>query len=103
MRTIKDCIWLVLALGFTRIPSTAQRVPPRPQRGLTATQLSAVVDTTLNVCSAKEPVVPRATAQTFSMDSIERTLNGVWRGRVKGNYDKQFLARDGFVNVDYYR
>jgi hypothetical protein len=38
----------------------------------------------------------------FSAERIENTLSGVWRGRVSGDYDKQFLAEDGFVNVDYY-
>jgi hypothetical protein len=39
--------------------------------------------------------------QAISMDRIERTLNGVWRGRVKGNYDRKLLAKDGTLNVDY--
>jgi hypothetical protein len=30
------------------------------------------------------------------------TLTGVWRGSVTGNYDKQYLAEDGLLNVDYY-
>jgi hypothetical protein len=99
---IKNYIWVVLVLGFAGIPSAAQRV----SSGLSAPQRAAAVDTSLgSTCREKTPKVPRVNAhdaQVFSTDRIERTLNGVWHGRVKGNYDKKFLAKDGFVNVDYY-
>jgi hypothetical protein len=38
----------------------------------------------------------------FSPDRIARTLNGVWIGKVVGEYDPQLLAKDGALNVDYY-
>ena len=38
----------------------------------------------------------------FSTERIANTLNGVWLGRVSGEYDKQLFAKDGFLNVDYY-
>jgi hypothetical protein len=91
---MKNYIRLGLIQGFMLI-STATWP-------LSAQQLQAVVDTTLKGCADKAPVVPQTAAQVFSEDRIERTLNGVWRGRVSGEYDKQFLATDGYLNVDYY-
>jgi hypothetical protein len=29
-------------------------------------------------------------------------VNGIWLGKVSGEYDPQLLAQDGFLNVDYY-
>lgn len=69
---------------------------------LSKAQLTAVVKTDLDACSEKVPVVPQASAQKLSQERIEKTLHGVWRGRVSGEYEKKFLASDGFLNVDYY-
>ena len=129
MSTIKNYIWVVLVLGLAGIPLMAQKAPSKAAKlaavnrpaavetnvtkrtsksapGLSAAQRAAAVDTSLlNTCKRKAPEVPRVLAhdaQVFSAERIAKTLKGVWRGRVSGNYDKQFLADDGFVNVDYY-
>jgi hypothetical protein len=103
---IKNYIWLVLVIGFTGIQAAAQRVPSKLAQGLSASERAAAVDTSLaTTCSQKTPKIARVlahNAQVFSAARIQRTLSGVWRGRVKGNYEKQYLAKDGFVNVDYY-
>lgn len=95
-----------LVLGFTGIPSAAQTVSSGPEQGLSAAQVAAAIDTSLDTtCSEQTPKIPQVNAhdaRVFSMDRIARTLNGVWRGRVQGKYDEQYLAEDGFVNVDYY-
>ena len=113
MSKVKNYIWSVLflgftvmVLGFTGIPSAAQTVASGPEQRMSASQLAASVDTSLDTtCSEQTPKVPQVNAhdaRVFSIERVEKTLTGVWRGRVKGNYDPQYLARDGFVNVDYY-
>jgi len=103
---IKNYIWLVLVIGFTGIQAAAQRVPSKPAQGLSASESAVAVDTSLEVtCSQQTPKISRDlahNAQVFSAERIETTLTGVWHGRVSGNYEKEFLAEDGFVNVDYY-
>jgi|GEM_PF-2008436 len=119
---IKNYIWLVLIIGFTGIEAAAQRVPSKraqrlsapaqqdlsapSQQSLSASESAAAVDTSLQTtCSQQAPKISRDlahSAQVFSADRIETTLTGVWHGRVSGNYEKEFLAEDGFVNVDYY-
>lgn len=121
---IKNCIWLALVIGFTGIQVSAQRVPskraqrlaapaqqglsaaPAQQQGLSESEKAAAVDTSLETtCSQQSPKMSRNLAhnsQVFSVDRIERTMTGIWHGRVSGNYDQQFLTEDGFVNVDYY-
>jgi hypothetical protein len=102
MNTIKSFFWFVVILGFAGIPAAAQR----QQGGLTAAERTAALDTRLlTTCKEKPPGLAKVRAhnpQVFSTDRIERTLTGVWRGRVRGNYAKQFVAGDGNVNVDYY-
>ena len=97
MNKIKTYILIVLVLGLIAIPSAQSA----SQQGLSARQLADVVNTNLNACRTKTPIVPQRTARAFSINRIERTLHGVWRGRVKGNYDTRLLAKDGFLNVDY--
>ena len=101
MNTIKSFIWFVVILGFTGITAAAQQ----PQ-GLTAAERTAALDTRLiTTCKEKPPGLAKVRAhnpQVFSQGRIETTLTGVWRGRVKGNYAKEFVAGDGNVNVDYY-
>src|ERR1044072_1858519 len=105
---IKNYIWVVLIIGLIAIPSAAQ--------GVRAAQLSAservsALDTTLattcaeTATAAAAPKAPRVLAhnpRVFSPDRIARTLNGVWIGRVVGEYDPQLLTKDGSLNVDYY-
>lgn len=124
---IKNYILFVLILGLIGIPSAAQKVPTRtkkdrptsPQterkrpgrdktkKDMSVLQLASILDTNLTrTCDEKAPrVAPSVNAHkdnVFSIERIEKTLTGVWRGRVKGNYEKTLLAKDGFVNVDYY-
>jgi hypothetical protein len=103
---IKNYIWLVLVIGFTGTQVAAQRVPSKPAQGLSASESAAAVDTSLETtCNQRRRKISRKDAhnpQVFSAERIEKTLTGVWHGRVSGNYEKQFLAGDGFVNVDYY-
>jgi hypothetical protein len=105
---IKHYISVVLVVGLTGIQAAAQRVPSRPAQlqRLTASERSAAINTSIEAtCRERAPRVPRALAhdaRVFSPDRIARTLNGVWIGRVTGEYDPQLLARDGALNVDYY-
>lgn len=106
MSTIKKYTWLVLIIGFAGIPAAAQRVQTRQTQDLTAAERTAALDTRLlTTCREKPPGLAKVRAhnpQVFSEDRIERTLTGIWRGKVRGNYDKRFVGRDGFVNVDYF-
>lgn len=71
-------------------------------QALSRAQLAAVVKSDLQACSEKVPVVPQGNATKLSQDRITKTLHGVWKGRVTGQYDKKFLGSDGALNVDYY-
>lgn len=111
---IKNYIWLVvLVIGLTGSQAAGQGAQSKPKpkskakpQRLSAAQSAAAVDTSLETtCSQQTPKVTPVLghdAQVFSDDRVQRTLSGIWRGRVKGNYEKQFLADDGYVNVDYY-
>lgn len=111
MSNIKNYIWVVLIIGLTGITAMAQTRPaPRGQvTRLSVSQRAAALNTTLATTCAQTAqsatAAPRALAhdaRVFSNDRVANTLNGVWIGRVAGEYDPQLLARDGFVNVDYY-
>jgi hypothetical protein len=73
---------------------------------MSVTERAAVLDTSIqNTCAQEPPASPRAIAHDAAVYTAERvaeTLNGVWVGKVSGEYDPQFLDKDGFVNVDYY-
>lgn len=104
---IRNYIWIVLVLGVIGIPSAAQRRQSGTAvQGLTGPQRAAAVNTNLgSTCKEKPRKVPQVNAhdaEVFSNDRVLRTVNGVWRGSVRGNYDKKLLASDGKVNVDYY-
>jgi hypothetical protein len=116
---IKNYIWLILVIGFTGTQAAAQRVPSKPaqrqsahrapapaQGGLTAAEIANALDTSIaTTCSATAPSAPRAlshNAQVFSANRVASTINGVWLGKVSGEYDPQLFAKDGFLNVDYY-
>jgi hypothetical protein len=101
-KTMKTCTWLALCCGFALLP-----VPSHAQRALNDKQLNAIVKTDLNGCSLDQAqqvntIIPLRDARAFPQDRIEKTLHGVWRGRVTGAYPKNFLAKDGALNVDYY-
>lgn len=104
---IKNYVWMVLIIGSIGIPSMAQRrSQARFTQRLTTAERSAAINTSLDAtCKEAPPRAPRALAhdaRVFTPDRVARTLNGVWIGRVRGEYDRQLLARDGFLNVDYY-
>lgn len=119
----------VVVLGLTGIPSAAQRVSKsapgpsasaaavdaslketkkvsRTRQVLSAQESAIALDTSISTtCAETAPKAPRALghdAQVFSTDRMRSTLNGVWLGKVSGEYDPQLFAKDGFLNVDYY-
>lgn len=96
--TMKNYIRFGLIYGLTLIPSIAWVRAP----GLSEARLQSVVSTDLRTCAEKIPVVPESDARVFPQARIEKTLNGVWRGKVSGEYDKKFVAKDGNLDVDYY-
>ena len=99
----------VLLIGCASVlmsaPAHAQQ---QTGRKLNATQLAAIVNTSPDFCNANRGritaanIVPNQNALAVDMSRVEKLLHGVWRGRVQGNYPKQFLANDGALNVDYY-
>jgi len=116
---IKNYITLILVVvGFAGIQATAQRVtskharrltahrPTAPIQGLTASETASALDTSLaTTCAQTAPSQPKALSnnpQTFSASRLANTLNGIWLGKVSGEYDPQLFASDGFLNVDYY-
>ncbi len=116
---IKNYIWLVLVLGLINIPAEAQRRRPPTTRDtrdiqlsratqLTASQRVSALDARLSTTCSEAAMAPKAlrtlahNPQVFSPDRLARTLNGVWIGRVIGEYDPQLLAKDGSLNTDYY-
>jgi hypothetical protein len=114
---IRNYVWLVLIIGLISIPSAAQRRRPetatgtrvsstKPPQDLTASEQTAALDTSLSTtCAETAPLAPKVLAHdanVFAPQRIASTLNGVWVGKVSGEYDKQLFADDGFLNVDYY-
>lgn len=114
----KNYIWLVLIIGLISIPAAAQRRRSQTPSGarvsstakaaqdLTTAERTAALDTSLSTtCAETAPLTPKVLshdANVFSPQRAANTLNGVWVGRVSGEYDKQLFADDGFLNVDYY-
>ena len=76
-KAMKTYTWLALCCGGLALAP----VPSHAQRSLSATQLSAIVKTDLNGCSTDQ-------AQPNAIIPLRDA--------------KQFLARDGALNVDYY-
>jgi hypothetical protein len=102
--TMKNYISPILICGFTLISSTAcshRAAIQAPAAVGPSARLPAIVATDLKACADRMPVVAQADAKVFSQDRIEKTLNGIWRGKVWGDYPKGFL-KDGLLNVDYY-
>lgn len=108
MSTIKNYIWVGLIIGLLAIPLAAQTGRTQASRMSVAERATAVNTSLAATCSQtaqKTATVPRALgheAKTFTPERVAATLNGVWIGRVSGEYDPQLLAKDGFLNVDYY-
>jgi hypothetical protein len=99
-------------LGLSQSPSYGQG------RSLTAQQLDAIVKPNLNQCSPQSArlksgqltsgridpasIIPTRNAREFPKDKITRTLHGMWRGEVHGDYNKD-LRVDYFWIVDMQR
>jgi hypothetical protein len=116
---IKNYISLVLVvIGLAGMQAAAQRVtskharrltahrPNAPIDSLTATETATALDTSIaTTCAETPPSQPRALSnnpQVFSPSRLASTLNGIWLGKVSGEYDPQLFAPDGYLNVDYY-
>lgn len=120
---IKNYIWVVLIIGLIGIPAMAQKRRPEtskrtrvsrvptsqhaaPAQSLSAAERTAALDTSISsTCAETAPTTPKTlthNTQVFSPQRIASTLNGVWIGKVSGEYDPQLFAADGFLNVDYY-
>jgi hypothetical protein len=103
---IRNFVWLVLALGLTGIPSSAQKVSTRSKQGPSVATRASALDTSIaTTCAQTAPTTPPTIghdARVFTPDRVARTLHGVWIGKVSGEFDPQLVASDGYVNVDYY-
>jgi len=97
---MKKYIWFVvlcgLAVALANLSAAQQRAASRA-----AANVDSVTSMDLKSCADRVPVIPQSRVRTFPQERIESTLNGIWRGRVSGEYDKQVIAQDGYVNVDY--
>lgn len=112
---MKKYIWFVVVCGLPLIvgPSCARLSPlsdlsaaqpsvtQRAEARATA-DLEGLAKTDLKACAQRLPVISQNNRRVFPQDRIEKTLNGIWRGRVNGEYPQPVLADDGFLNVDYY-
>jgi hypothetical protein len=106
---MKNYVWCLLIAGvavtLNAPPSVAQskaRQTETKAPALSKAEIASVVKADVQNCASKVPVIPTAAVRSFGPDRVSKTLNGIWRGRVSGQYDKQFLAKDGYLNVDYY-
>ncbi|MGB7922964.1 MAG: hypothetical protein WCF57_06940 [Pyrinomonadaceae bacterium] len=101
------CCALVVCCAFGLMPS-----PLYAQgRSLTAKQLDAIVKPSLAQCSPQSArlksgqltsgridpasIIPTRNAREFPKDRIAKTLHGMWRGQVFGDYNKD-------LRVDYF-
>lgn len=104
---MKTYAWLVIGCGLTLTLPAAQ-AQDRGVRTLSTDQLTTVTRTDPNLCDNKRAlagpagVIPLRNARAVPTDRVSKTLHGIWRGEVTGAYPKQYLARDGKLNVDYY-
>jgi len=92
MKPLKDYVGPVLVSAFAMV-----LVP-----GRAPAQSVSIIDTSLQSCGTKTPIVPRQDAKVFDPSRISATLNGVWRGRVLGHYPPNLVAPDGYLNVNYF-
>src|SRR5262245_17602788 len=99
---MKSYFPILLLGGFALLLAPSCAAKKGPSTVATPSQMDSLVKMDLRTCAQKVPVVAQGSAKAFPQDRIERTLNGIWRGRVSGDYDKQYLGPDGFLNVDYY-
>ena len=115
---IKNYIWLVLIIGLTGTQAAAQKVPTKSARRVTAhrptatpqtltdAQVASALDTSIaTTCAQTAPSSPMALSnnpQVYTPNRLANTINGIWVGKVSGEYDPQLFASDGYLNVDYY-
>lgn len=127
---IKNYIWLVLIIGLIGVPTVGQKRRAETSKGvraakpapvlsashrapskttaqsISAAERTAALDTRIQTtCAETAPQSPKTLSHdtsVFGAQRIASTLNGVWVGRVSGEYDPQLFAPDGFLNVDYY-
>ncbi len=78
------------------VPTSPPPASPAPA------PIASLVKVDLNNCASSAPIVPASSVRNFSVDRVARTLHGIWRGRVSGDYPPELIAADGYVNVDYY-
>src|SRR5688572_12721046 len=90
-------------------PAPSQTPAPTPSQSpqvLTASQRTTALNTSIATTCAEtapsNPPVLSHDATVFTPQRIANTMNGVWIGKVSGEYDPQLFAPDGFLNVDYY-
>lgn len=96
------CFVLISGVAVAGMAAAAQKTVEQQEASLPQEQMSALVKTDLDTCDAKMPVVPHGSVRDFPAKRVEKTLHGIWRGRVWGDYPKELIAEDGFLNVDYY-
>src|SRR5918996_221046 len=108
MSTTKRYIWIVLVVGLIGIPAAQTAAQPRrtqtrsgqitrAQSMSAAARATALNTTIATTCAERAPLAPRILthdARTYSPDRIANTLNGVWIGRVTGEFDPQLVGRD---------
>ena len=97
---MRTSTWLPLCCGLLLLPAASAA-----QRPLTKAQTKTVVNTSLDACGeilSNTGKVPKESKKAVTKDRVAKTLHGIWRGRVNGNYPQQLETADGSLNVDYY-
>lgn len=92
-------------IGLPPTPSPSPSASPNPvplPSPSPGSQWDALIKMDLSQCDSPVPVVPPASVRSFSPERVSRTLTGIWRGRVWGDYPPELMAADGYLNVDYY-
>ena len=119
IKLVRCALVVCCTVGLMNIPSYGQgRSVTARGRSLTAPQLDAIVKPSLTQCappsgqlksgqprtSRIDPatIIPTRNAREFPKARIERTLHGMWRGQVFGDYHKD-LRVDYFWIIDTQR
>ncbi len=120
IKLVVGCALVVCCIfgGLSQSPSYGQGRSRTQGRSLTAQQLDAIVKPSLAQCSPQsgqlksgqpksgriDPafVIPTSNARAFPKARIAKTLHGMWRGQVYGDYNKD-LRVDYFWIIDTQR
>jgi hypothetical protein len=97
---MRTSTWLPLCCGLLLLPAASAA-----QRPLSKAQTKSVVSTSLDACGeimATTSKIPKTSKKAVTKDRVTKTLHGIWRGRVTGQYPAQLETADGSLNVDYY-